>query len=138
MKRLFLGLLVLGLISSVAFAASQVDGMWYKGLTTTALSAATPTTILQTSSSPTFKNRVFEVYNKGAGAGVVAAVTLEASIDGTHWATVDSSTIVPVGVGTTKQVRIENNPTPYWRLRATPVAATSGCTVDARFFMLTL
>lgn len=127
MKRLILVLLILGLMITPSLAGSVIEGKTYKAGPVITTSVFTGEVSGYTSTYlPQYINRTFIMSAKPTSSlqttGFVAG-TIECSIDGTRWATVDASSLVGIPISgaydlrpALKMVRIENNPAPYWRI----------------------
>lgn len=122
MKKVIFSVICLVALALPAVAGSIVynrGDVWKPAAQTSTTLATLEQDIWTTSTTynvPQYTNRVFSVYNPASGATINA--TIEASIDGTRWATVDGSSLTAITTGKTSMAKVLQHCAPYWRVRA--------------------
>ncbi len=118
MKKLFMAAVILMLISGVSMSAVETKGALVIPSAQTYSGLYTAEATIWENDYPLgiYTNRAFSVKNSAASQTINA--TLEASINGLDWATIEASALLGITAGKTVMTTVLLNPAPYWRIRA--------------------
>lgn len=134
MKKLLISLLLVSIFAGMAMAGSvqTTRGLVYLPAkqSGTQITGTTASTIWTDSTylAP-YTNRTFVVRSLAGSQGCFDVV-VQGSADGTYFANVDA-TMTDVLTSEVRMIRVENNPLPYWRVRATMNGASEYATPEA-------
>jgi len=134
MKNLLIGLCLI-VLSGVSFAGLSDPSQLSMKASTQITSSAAVTVVGNWSSLDKYLTKTIWAYNT-VGAGNGFAATIEGSVNGINWATLDSSSLTGIGTDQAKTVTL-SNALPYIRVRVANATAVGITTPEVWGKMLT-